>query len=114
MSNDQIERKARMEDDMRQKVQSMLEQVVGPNRVLARVALDLDSNQVQIAEETYNPDSAVIRSQQRTTETSEGKDGGGAKGNPDVPINIEGKLLQNAPQARCTKPPSNLTASMKS
>ena len=99
MSNSQIERKRRMEDDMRQKVQSMLEQVLGPHRVLARVSLDLDSNQVQIAEETYNPDSTVVRSQQRTTESSEGKEGGGAaKGNPDVPINIEGKLLQNSPQ----------------
>ena len=104
LSNSQLERKQRMEDDMRQKVQSMLEQVLGPNRVLARVSLDLDSNQVQIAEETYNPDSSVVRSQQRTTESSEGKEGGGAKGNPDVPINIEGKLLQNSPQADASKP----------
>ena len=99
LNNSQIERKQRMEDDMRQKIQSMLEQVLGPNRVLARVALDVDLNQVQIAEETYNPDSAVVRSQQRTTESSEGKEAGGARGNPDTPINIEGKLLQSAPQA---------------
>lgn len=96
LSNTQIERKERMEEDMRQKVQSMLEQVVGPSRVLARVSLDIDLNQVQIAEETYNPDSAVVRSQQRSTETSEGREPGG-KGNPDTPINLEGKLLQNAP-----------------
>lgn len=99
MSNTQIERKQRMEDDMRQKIQSMLEQVLGPNRVLARVALEVDLNQIQIAEETYNPDSAVVRSQQRTTESSEGKEAGAAKGNPDAPINVEGKLLQSAPQA---------------
>lgn len=97
-SNVQLERKQRVEDDMRQKVQSMLEQVLGPKRVLARVSVDLDANQVQIAEETYNPDSAVVRSQQRTTETTEGKDAGPAKGNPDVPINIDGKLLQSSPQ----------------
>ena len=104
LNNSQLERKQRMEDDMRQKVQSMLEQVLGPNRVLARVSLDLDSNQVQIAEETYNPDSTVVRSQQRTTESSEGKEAGAPKGNPDVPINIEGKLLQNSPQADASKP----------
>jgi flagellar M-ring protein FliF len=97
LSNSQVERKQSMEDNMREKIQSMLEQVVGSNRVLARVALDLDFNQVQIAEETYNPDSAVVRSQQRTVESSEGKELG-AKGNPDVPINLEGKLLQNSPQ----------------
>ncbi len=102
LSNTQIERKQRMEDDMRQKIQTMLEQVVGPNRVLARVSLDLDLNQIQIAEESYNPDSSVVRSQQRTTETSEGKEPG-AKGNPDVPINLEGKLLQNSPQGDTAK-----------
>ena len=69
MTNTQLERKQRMEEDMRQKVQSMLEQVLGPNRVFARVTLDLDLNQIQIAEESYNPDSAVIRSQQRMTES---------------------------------------------
>ncbi len=99
LSNTQIERKQRIEENMRQKIQSMLEQVLGPNRVLARVALEMDLNQIQIAEETYNPDSSVVRSQQRTTESSEGKEAGGARGNPDVPINIEGKLLQSAPQA---------------
>lgn len=97
ISNIQLERKQRMEEDMRQKIQTMLEQVLGHNRVLARANLDLDFNQVQIAEESYNPDSAVIRSQQRSTEASEGKELG-AKGNPDVPINLEGKLLQNSPQ----------------
>ncbi|MFZ2444969.1 MAG: flagellar basal-body MS-ring/collar protein FliF [Syntrophobacteraceae bacterium] len=99
MSNVQVERKQRLEDDMRQKVQTMLEQVIGVNKVLARVNLDLDFNQVQIAEETYNPDSAVVRSQQRSTEAVEGKDsGGGGRGNPDAPLNTDGKLLQNSPQ----------------
>ncbi len=101
MSQNQLERKSRMEDDVRLKVQSMLEQVLGPKKVLARVALDLDFNQVQIAEETYNPDSAVIRSQQRSTESSDGKELS-AKGNPDVPINLEAKLLQNSPQPEST------------
>jgi flagellar M-ring protein FliF len=66
LTNTQIERKQRMEEDMRQNVQSMLEQVLGPGRVLARISLELDLDQIQIAEETYNPDSSVVRSQQRT------------------------------------------------
>ena len=102
MTNIQLERKGKMEEDLRQKLQSMLEQVLGANRVLSRVTLDLDFNQVHIAEETYDPDSSVIRSQQRSTENSEGKDGG-AKGNPDVPINVESKLLQNQPQGEGAK-----------
>ena len=101
LNNVQIERKQHMEDDMRQKIQSMLEQVLGPSRALARVALDLDLDQVQIAEETYNPDSAVVRSQQRTTESTEGKEAGAAKGSPEF---TEGKLLQNSPQDAGGKP----------
>ena len=101
MTNLQIERKGRMEEDLRQKLQSMLEQVLGANRVLSRVALDLDFNQVHINEETFDPDSSVIRSQQRSTENTEKE--GGAKGNPDVPINVESKLLQNQPQGENAK-----------
>jgi flagellar M-ring protein FliF len=100
LSNTQVERKQQMEEDVREKIQSMLEQVLGPNRALARVALDLDLDQVQIAEETYNPDSAVVRSQQRSTETSEGKETSG-KGSPEI---TEGKLLQSSAQEAGAKP----------
>ncbi|MFP5212802.1 MAG: flagellar basal-body MS-ring/collar protein FliF [Acidobacteriota bacterium] len=96
MSNTQMEHKTRIEEDLRQKVQSMLEQVLGSNRVLTRVSADLDFSHVQVAEETYDPDSAVVRSQQRSIENSEGKELSG-KGNPDVPINVESKLMQNQP-----------------
>ena len=100
LSNTQVERRQQMEDGMREKIQSMLEQVLGPNRALARVALDLDLDQVQIAEETFNPDSAVVRSQQRSTETSEGKEAAG-KGSPEI---TEGKLLQSPAQEASAKP----------
>ncbi|NLI32681.1 MAG: flagellar M-ring protein FliF [Deltaproteobacteria bacterium] len=93
----QMEIKGRIEEDLRKKVQSMLEHVIGINRVLTRTSVDLDFNQVQIAEENYDPDSAVIRSQQRSIENSDGKELA-AKGNPDVPINVESKLMQSTPQ----------------
>ena len=100
LSNTQLERRQQMEEAMREKIQSMLDQVLGANRALARVALDLDLDQVQIAEETYNPDSAVVRSQQRSTETSEGNQPPG-KGSPEI---SEGKLLQSAAQEASAKP----------
>lgn len=93
----QLERQSFLEDELRQKVQTMLEQLVGMNKVMTRVSVDLDFNQVQMAEETFDPDSSVIRSQQRSVENSEGKDLA-ARGNPDVPINVEGKLLQGGQQ----------------
>ncbi|MGD9503711.1 MAG: flagellar basal-body MS-ring/collar protein FliF [Syntrophobacteraceae bacterium] len=98
MTNLQMETKKRMEEDLNRKVQSMMEQVLGSGKVITRVTADLDFTQTQIAEDTYDPDSAVVRSQQRSVESSEGKDGT-AKGNPDVPINVESKLLESSPNA---------------
>ncbi|MDR3566528.1 MAG: flagellar basal-body MS-ring/collar protein FliF [Syntrophobacteraceae bacterium] len=82
-----------MEEDLSQRIQSMLERVVGPNKAMAKVAVELNMDQVQIAEDKYDPDSAVIRSQERTTENAHGGALEG-EGNPD----IQGKLLQNAPK----------------
>ena len=94
-----------MEEDLSQKVQNMLERVVGPNKVMAKVAVDLSMDQVQIAEDKYDPDSAVIRSQERTTEKSQGGALGEGEGTPD----IQGKLLQNSPKPAAQKsgPQSN-------
>ncbi len=91
--------KRNMEDNLSQKIQSMLERVVGSNKVMAKVAVDLNMEQVQIAEDKYDPDSAVIRSQERTTETAQGGALGEGEGNPD----IQGKLLQNAPKTTAQK-----------
>lgn len=95
MSNVQMQYKGNVEEDLRRKVQSMLEPVVGANRALTRISTDLDFNHVQISENRYDPDSAVIRSQQRSTESNQNGESGGAKGNPDAPINVESKLMQN-------------------
>lgn len=92
LSNLQTQYKGNLEEDLRRKVQTLLDQVVGPNRATTRVTVDLDFNQVQVTEDTYDPDSAVIRSQQRSVENSQGAEAG-TKGNPDVPINVESQLL---------------------
>ncbi len=94
MTNMELGIKNRMEEELSRKIQNMIARVVGPNNVIAKVAVDMNMNQVQIAQDTYDPDSAVIRSQQRTTETSQGGSLGQGEGSPD----IQGKLLQNAPK----------------
>jgi flagellar M-ring protein FliF len=93
MTDMELKVKSGMEDDLSRKVENMLERVVGPNKVMAKVAVDLNMDQVQIAEDRYDPDSAVIRSQERTTENAKGGSLEG-EGNPD----IQGKLLQNTPK----------------
>lgn len=92
----QLEYKQQVEENLRQKVQSMLEQVVGTSRVVARVTADLDFNQTRVEQESYDPDSAVVRSHHRKIENHEGQDGAGAKGNADTPINVESKLTEGA------------------
>ena len=97
LTNLQIQYKSNMEEELRRKVQSMLEPIVGVNRVLARVAVDSDFNQVEISEDKYDPDSAVIRSQQRSVDNVQGGEVG-TKGNPDAPINLESQLMQSSTQ----------------
>jgi flagellar M-ring protein FliF len=95
LTNLQVQYKSNMEEELRRKVQSMLEPIVGVNRVLARVSVDSDFNQVEISEDKYDPDSAVIRSQQRSVDNVQGGEAG-AKGNPDAPINLESQLMQSS------------------
>jgi len=96
LSNLQMEYKNRLEEGLHTKVQSMLQQVLGSDKVITRVAADLDFNKTQVSEETFDPDSAVVRSQQRSIESAQGKNDA-ARGNPDAPINIKGQLMQDAP-----------------
>jgi flagellar M-ring protein FliF len=94
LTNLQMQFRGSVEEDMRRKVQSLLEQVAGAGKVSTRITVDMDFNQTQVAEEHYDPDSAVIRSQQRSVENNQGAEPG-AKGNPDVPINVEAQLMQS-------------------
>lgn len=93
----QLEYKHQMEENLRQKVQTMLEQVLGASRVISRVTAELDFNQTQIQQETFDPDSSVVRSHHRRVESHEGQDAT-PRGNPDTPVNIETKLTEGQPK----------------
>jgi len=93
MTNLQLQLKNNVEDEVRRKVQTIIEQVVGANRAIARVTADLDFSQMQVNEDIYDPDSSVVRSQQRSTENVQGGEAA-TKGNPDAPINVESQLMQ--------------------
>jgi flagellar M-ring protein FliF len=96
-SGTQLEFKNHVEDNLRQKIQTMLEKVLGSSRVITRVTADLDFNQTQVEQDTYDPDAAVVRSQQRSIENNEGSEAG-ARGNPDAPVNLESRLNDAAPK----------------
>ncbi len=81
LSATQLEYQLKVENGLRRKVESMLEEVVGLNKALARVTVDMDFNQVDVTEESFDPDGQVVRSEQLLIEQEgAGKDGGGIPG----------------------------------
>lgn len=51
-------------------VEEMLERVLGPGRVRAEAAIEMDVERVETREERFDPDNQVARSQQSVNETS--------------------------------------------
>jgi len=78
MTTSQIEYQRNMEKDLAGQVQSMLENVVGRGKAVVRVSADLDFRVTEKTEETYDPESVVVRSTQKQTErnTTAGKEAG--------------------------------------
>jgi len=66
-------------------VEEMLERVLGPGRVRAEVALDMDFDRVETREERFDPDNQVPRSTQSSNETSRSTEGGGVSVGNNLP-----------------------------
>jgi flagellar M-ring protein FliF len=81
LSATQLEYQMKVENALRSKVESMLEEVVGANKALARVTVDMDFNKVDVTEENFDPDGQVVRSEQLLLEQEGGaEEGGGIPG----------------------------------
>ena len=70
------------------KIQSLLEGVLGKNNAVVRVNAELNFDRIEKTMETYNPESAVVRKEVITTESSSGKSAT-AKGAPGVQTNLK-------------------------
>ena len=85
MTTNQLEYQRNIEEGLKKKVQGMLEEVLGLNKAIARVSADIDFQQIDITEETFDPNS-VIRSEQKNFEkssmTSNPKPSPGGKADP--------------------------------
>ncbi|MBU0965748.1 MAG: flagellar M-ring protein FliF [Proteobacteria bacterium] len=77
LSATQLEYQLKVESALRKKVESLLEEVVGVNKALARVTVDMDFNKVDVTEENFDPDGQVIRSEQLLLEQQGGEKAGG-------------------------------------
>jgi len=81
--------KKKVEAGLAARVQSMLEKALGRGKAVARVTVELERRRVQRTEEIYDPDSQVIRSEQRTKESA-AAGGAGAGGVPGALSNVPG------------------------
>lgn len=70
LSTSQIEYQRNIEKDLSNQIKSMLENVVGQGKAVVRVAADIDFRVTEKTEETYDPESPVVRSTQKQAEKS--------------------------------------------
>lgn len=88
MTNSQMERQQMIEKDLESRIITMLEPVIGKNKVRAKVAVSLNLSKTEKTEEKYDPEGQVARSEQKNSEKSTT---GTAGGTPGVTSNIPGK-----------------------
>lgn len=72
LAGNQQEFQRELEEGLEKRVQTMLEKVVGTGKAIVRVNATLDFKQEETTEEIFDPESAVIRSEQRADERSKG------------------------------------------
>jgi flagellar M-ring protein FliF len=81
------ERQAQLEMQLRQKIMTMLEQVVGAGRVDAKVSVDLEADQIRSDAELYNPDLQVI-ARSTTVERNDNNNASEPGGNVSVSTSL--------------------------
>ena len=68
ISSYHLEYKRELENSLEGRVTQMLEKVVGAGNAVVRVSADVDFRKVEQQEELYDPDSMVVRSEQKRSE----------------------------------------------
>ncbi len=64
MSTTQLQLKQNMEQNLTDKVGTMLDRMLGPDKSIVRVAVDLDFTQSEVSSEVYDPDQTAVRSEE--------------------------------------------------
>ncbi|MEK8090564.1 flagellar basal-body MS-ring/collar protein FliF [Thermithiobacillus plumbiphilus] len=90
-----------MERQYAKRIEDILTPILGPSGVRAEVSADVDFSQTEQTSETYNPNTTLVRSEQRSTDSSVGA--GGTMGVPGA--------LSNQPPGAANAPFTAPTAS---
>ena len=88
MTSGQLDYQRNYEKDLETRVVGILEPVVGKGKVRAKVSIAVDFTKIEKTEEKYDPDSQVVRSEQRNAEKSTS---GGPAGVPGIASNLPDK-----------------------
>jgi flagellar M-ring protein FliF len=70
LSASQFQLRSHVEKHFQKKVQSMFDRIVGKDRSVVSVSVDLDFDKIEKTEEKYDPDGAVVRSEERQKEST--------------------------------------------
>jgi len=113
LTTTQLEYQRNIEEGLKKKAQGMLEEVLGPNKAIARVSTEIDFQQIDITEERYDPNT-VLRSEQKNTERSSATSGASllsseAKKEPVADTKTP-RTRPNAPSEPAAKTPAGPSA----
>lgn len=73
LTSTQLEYQLNFQRNLEKRIEELLAPIVGGrNKVIAKVSAELDFSRKTIRKELFDPDSAVVRSEQKTEETSRG------------------------------------------
>jgi len=106
LTGSQMEYQRTLEKDIETRIQTMLERIVGANKAVVRVSSVLDFRKVETTEERYDPNSQVVRSEQRGQEKANGVNGvsGGVPGvQSNVPEGADQEPAQTSSSTNQTK-----------
>ncbi len=92
-NNTQLEYRMRFEKILERRINELLSPILGAGKSIAKVSAELDYSQRTYRKETFDPDSQVVRSEQRSEETQTGQANLEA-GSPDA--NFRGDGLNNS------------------
>ena len=78
----QLAYKKKIEDELKAKIEDMLEKALGPGKAVAQIAVDLSFDKEKLMEETYDPEGTAVVSEEAEEEqkTSKGPSEGGIAG----------------------------------
>lgn len=77
--------KLKYEVDLQRRIETMLDPVLGPGKVVVRANVAVNLQETLMTKEEFDPDNRVVRSQRQSVD-----DGGKSGGNPGVQANIPG------------------------